>query len=111
MALPATQPVQVLAHNGTPMLGNTAVAAPAPLAPAPPPAPQPVAAPVAQPAELAWAAPPRTRNCKKPALGMKFKGDPKQLRFFPAQLWTYMQEFESDLLTKGVKVQCVTMAL
>lgn len=113
MALPAIQAVQVLAHNGTPMLANTAVTAPAPLAPAqaPAPAPQPVAAPAVQPAALAWAAPPRRRNCKPPALGVKFKGDPKQLGFFPAQLWTYMQEFEPDLLTKGTKVQCVTMAL
>lgn len=41
-------------------------------------------------------------SCKAPALGTKFNGDPKQLGFFLAQVWTYMWEYGPEIATQGV---------
>lgn len=36
-------------------------------------------------------------------LGVKFNGDSKQLVFFITQVWTYMQEYGHDLLSKDAE--------
>lgn len=92
MALPAAQTVQVLAGNGAAMPATMVVMVPAPLASAP----QPTAALPALPASLSWAVPPR-KNRRPPAPGMKFSGDPRQMGFFLAQVWTYMQDLGPNL--------------
>lgn len=53
----------------------------------------------------------RRRNHKTPPLGMMFDGDPQQLGFFLAQVWTYMQEYGPKIATEGSKMRCITMAL
>lgn len=52
----------------------------------------------------------RRRSHKTPMLGVRFDGDPQQLEFFPAQIWTYMQKYGHKIATEGGKV-CVTKAL
>lgn len=59
----------------------------------------------------AWAVPPQRREHRPPDLAVKFNSDPKQLAFFLTQVWTYMQEYGTDLLNNPAKVRIVTMAL
>lgn len=46
-----------------------------------------------------------------PALGLKYAGEPKQLRFFLTQVWNYVQEYRADMATKVAQVWCMTMVL
>lgn len=59
----------------------------------------------------AWAALPRQEAPRPPALGLKYGKGPKQLGFFLAQMWNYIQEYGADLATKAVWIRCVTTAL
>lgn len=71
---------------------------------------QPLAAVVPGP-PVAGAAPQRCQVPKVPPLGVKFRGDPKMLGFFLAQVWNYMQEYGAKLGSETAKVRCITMAL
>lgn len=46
-----------------------------------------------------------------PPLGVKFNGDPQQLRFFLAHVLTYMQEYSHKIPIKGPRVRVITLAL
>uniref|UniRef100_A0A670ZE00 DUF4939 domain-containing protein n=1 Tax=Pseudonaja textilis TaxID=8673 RepID=A0A670ZE00_PSETE len=82
-------------------------AAPTPLA-QPTPAQQPAATPGAP---VGSVIPGRRRALNLPPLEVKFGGNPKDLGFFLAQVWSYMEEYEGEFTSEAAKVRCVTRAL
>lgn len=103
-AHPTDQPTPATASNGA-ITSDAAMAAEAgpttvAAAPAPPPA--------AQSALAVGAVPVQLRRHRIQTMGVKFNGDPKQLGFFLAHVWTCMQEYGPEIATKWAKVQCVS---
>lgn len=48
---------------------------------------------------------------KDPTTECKVDNDPQQLGLFLAQVWTYMQEYGTEIAIEGSKVWCVPMTL
>uniref|UniRef100_A0A8C5SGU8 Uncharacterized protein n=1 Tax=Laticauda laticaudata TaxID=8630 RepID=A0A8C5SGU8_LATLA len=53
----------------------------------------------------------RHRTPKVPLLEVKYGGDPKELGFFLAQIWSHMKEYGENFSLEAAKVKCVTRAL
>uniref|UniRef100_A0A8C5WSY3 DUF4939 domain-containing protein n=1 Tax=Laticauda laticaudata TaxID=8630 RepID=A0A8C5WSY3_LATLA len=53
----------------------------------------------------------RCRTPKMPPLRVKYGGDPNELGFFLAQVWSHMEEYGDGFSSEAAKVRCVTRTL